>query len=139
MTYTRWGLLPLVALLGGCVTARYQYAVRVPGADAATPATVEVSWNGGSRTFNVPSDQAIHAKGREILQVPLCVFIDVPRGFTVRVTRAGYKPWEHRYVHPDEDFRSPRWDVFVRYDVIQLESLASDGESRQIDGTPVYR
>jgi hypothetical protein len=133
-------LLPLFILLGaGCVTAHYHYAVRVPGADAQTPATVEVSWHGGSRTFNVPADDPLRTHGTQVLQVVGSVFIDVPRGFSVRVTRPGYKPWEHHYAYPDEDFFSPQWDVFERTDVVQLESEQSPGDSKLIGGSPVYR
>lgn len=140
MHFARWIYLPAMAILaGGCVTAHYRYAVEVPGVDAAAPAKVELRWKGGSRTFTVKSDDCTLTRFTEVMQPMGCVFADIPRGLDVRVTRDGYKPWQHHYQYVDEDFRTKKWDSFVREDVIQLESVYSQSESRQIDGTPVYR
>jgi len=140
MRLTRWIFFPALTLLaGGCVTAHYRYSVEVPGADAAAPATVELRWNGGSRTFTVKSDECITTRVTEDMQPTGSVFADIPRGLDVRVTRDGYKPWEHHYQYVDEDFSSKKWDTFQRWDVIQLESIDSTAPSKMIDGTPIYR
>ncbi len=140
MRFSVFILFPVAALLtGGCVTAHYRYAIEVPGADAATPATVELRWKGGSRAFTVKSNECVATRFTELMQPAGCVFADIPRGLSVRVTRDGYQPWEHDYQYVDEDFRTKKWDSFVRQDVIQLESIYSKGDSKQIDGTPVYR
>ena len=140
MGLTKWVLFSAMAVFaGGCVTAHYRYAVAVPGADAAAPATVELRWKGGSRTFTIKSDECIATRITEVMQPAGCVFADIPRGIDVRVTREGYKPWEHYYRYVDEDFRAKKWDSFMRCDVIQLESIHSPAESKMLDGTPIYR
>jgi hypothetical protein len=140
MRFSTLILLPLLAILStGCVTARYHYTIAVPGADSATPATVELSWKGGSRTFTLNSPNCASARLSEVMQPVLCPVADVPRGLEVRVTREGYKPWQAIYSHVDEDFRSKRWDTFYRWDVVQLEPVSNDKNSRAVDGTAIYR
>jgi hypothetical protein len=140
MRLSNWILLPALALVaGGCVTAHYRYSIAVPGADEASPATVELRWKGGSQTFTVKSDECMQTRIAEDMQPTGCVFADIPRGLDVRVTRAGCKPWEHYYQYVDEDFRSNKWDAFQRWDVIQLAPADSSASSKMIDGTPIYR
>jgi hypothetical protein len=128
--------LIVAAAASGCITAHYQYTVVVPGADAASPATVHVEWHGGSKDFSVPQEGSTGVT--ETLQIPGSVFIDIPRGLYVRVTRDGYQTWEHNYVWADEDFFARGWDSFERRDIIELQPVASTQPSATIGGTPLY-
>jgi hypothetical protein len=100
---------------------------------------VELRWKGGSTTFTVTSDECNLTRITEDLQPSGCVFADIPRGLDVRVTRDGYKSWEHHYQYVDEDFQSNKWDAFQRWDVIQLAPTASSASSKMIEGTPIFR